>query len=468
MLPNWLRVLSFSDRDVVFDDRTGRHVVYPAGTAAERIHTDQRLISAGMLAALEPARLFLYRTRQPLFLAQRRAFLVPNPSEHPPGGHLWRLFHVEQLGMGALALWHAADGRRTVAQLADSLGHPVRALLTMMAKLTKFDVQMLVARPDKIALDHLALCRVVSPPRQPNTRTPTMYADNSTALGPFHEQLADATTRFDHAETTLAHALARPHTALGGVPFGARLAEVLLARFRGKRPLSVAEVGGGTGELGAAFVATAAAHGRPLDYLRIDRSPGLLAAQERVNVGTRGMLGDALALPLADGSVDLLVANEVIADLPSERTEHGWKNTGAEQFVRECARVLKPRGTAYVSEFGSLDDEPEETEQLDHPEVSIRFSALARLAEGLGMKAEVFSISQFLSIDLDARWLWRPHLAAVRAVDALHDRPPTQARAWSPETLDLAEPVEGLRWVSMREEGPGPLPARMFALVLTR
>lgn len=467
MLPKWLRVLNFSDRDVVFDDRTGRHVAYPADTAAKRIGTDQRLIIAGMLTALDPSRLIVYRTQHPLFLAQRRAFLAPNPNAHPPGGYRWRLFHVEQLGLEALALWHAADGRRTVAQLADSLGHPVPALIATMAKLTAFDMQVLVARPDRIAPDHLALCRVVGPPRQANVRTAAMYAGSSTALGAFHEQIGDATTRFDHAETTLAHALAQPHAALGGATFGERLATVLLARFRGQRALSVAEVGGGTGELGAAVVATAA-NQRKIDYLRIDRSPNLLAAQAAMNVGTRGIAGDALDLPIPDGTIDLLIANEVIADLPSERDEHGWKNTGAEQFVRECARVLKPRGTAYLSEFGSLDDDPEETEQLDHPEVSIRFSTLARLAEGLGMRAEIIPIAEFLSIDLEARWLWRPHLAAVRAVDVLNGRPMTAARAWSAETLDLAEPIEGLRWVSLHEEGPGPLPARMFALVLTR
>ena len=53
-------------------------------------------------------------------------------------------------------------------------------------------------------------------------------------------------------------------------------------------------------------------------------------------------------------------------------------------------------------------------------------------------------------------------------------------RAWTPETLaaDLAarsealqrdvDHLEGLRWVTLHDEGPGPLPARTWALTLRR
>ena len=41
-----------------------------------------------------------------------------------------------------------------------------------------------------------------------------------------------------------------------------------------------------------------------------------------------------------------------------------------------------------------------------------------------------------------------------------------QARAWSPETLPLPWPVEGLHWVPLTDPGPGPLPTRFQALLL--
>lgn len=463
MLPTWLRLLTFNDRDVVFDERTGRHVVYPAGTAHQRLGSDQRL--AVMLAAMDTSRLFLHRTCHPVFVPGRGALLLPDPAIHPAGGHPWRLFHVEHL---ALALWNAADGRRTLAQLAVALGHPVGAVVLAVRKLAKFDVQAVVARPDRLPPEHLALCRVVGPTRERYARSGEQTRASATDLGGFHERIADAATRFDHAETTLAHALALPHPAVGGGTFGARLASVLLRGVSARGGLSVVEVGGGTGELGAAFVAYSRGLGPKLAYLRIDRSPALLQAQSSLNTGTQGMIGDALALPVASATVDVLIANEVIADLPSERGPGGWQNTGAEQFIHECGRVLRPGGIAYLSEFGSIDDEPEETEQLDHPEVSIRFADLVLAAGRLGLETALSPVAEFLSLDLDARWLWRPHLAAVRALDVLNGRPLTAARAWTPDTLVTAEPVERLRWVTLRDEGPGPLPARMFVLTLRK
>lgn len=466
VLPAWLRLLSFGDRDVVFDERTGRHVAYPQGGADRQLSTDQRLVALGMLSTPDPARWVLYRKHHPILLPRRSSLLVPDSAEHPAGGHDWKLF---RLGSQELALWSAADGKRTMAQLAMSLGLPVPAIVARAGPMAAHNVQAFVARPDRVAASHPSLCVVVGPPREKHRRTAAMYDDHSTQLGAFHGAISDEKTRFDHAETTLAHALSVPHAALGGQPFGARLADALFERCRARStPLKVLEVGGGTGELGAAFVQRSQTVNRRVRYTRVDRSPALLQLQSENNPDSEGKLGDALALPLPALSIDLLIANEMIADLPSKLGPDGWHNVGAEAFVEECARVLRAGGMAYLSEFGSLDDPPEETEQLDHPEVSIRFLRLQAVAEAAGLRATVMPIAELLSMNLEASWLWRPHLAAVRAVDRLNSRALTAARAWAPETLATPEPIEGLRWVSMREEGPGPLPARMFALLLEK
>lgn len=483
MLPPWIRLLPSGSTLTVFDDRTGRDFALAVGGGGGDLRANPRLLKSGFLDPLDPA-LVPHRKLHPLFLPSERALLCPDPSRHPPGGWPWRTVALEPR---SLALWVAVDGRATVRQIAERTGIAVDEALDLLGELAAWPVQAVLLRTERVRGDHPSLCRVVGPSREPNRREPGMYAGEaieprggrtappeapghselagsfSTALGEFHDAIDDEHTRFDLAETTLAHALALPHPALGGQRYGERLCDRVLAG-----DARCVEIGGGTGELGAAFLDRARGRGLRVDYLRVDRSPALLALQAGKMPGTTGILGDALALPLADASVDVLLANEVVADLPSSRTAEGWSNDGALRFVEEVARVLAPGGVAFLSEFGSEADEPEETEQLDHPEVSIRFDRLVSKAIALGLHARLVPIAEFLGLDLDARWLWQPHLAALRHLDHRAGRPPAAARAWTPETLRLGEPVEGLRWVTLREEGPGPLPGRMWALELTR
>lgn len=461
MLPPWLRLLRCGPALVVFDDRTGRDFAVSGETV---LASDPRLGIAGMLAPLSDA-LVPHRKVHPLYLPGEQALLCPAPEHHPAGGWTWR---IHALDAAAARAWRAVDGRPSVAEVAGHAGLPLVECWAALASLTAWPVQAVQLRPSPLRPDHPALCRVVGPPRAPNERHDAMFDGAGTALGAFHDALDDADTRFDLAETTLAHAFGVPHPALSGERWGERLCDRLYKRL-GEHlgPTRCVEVGGGTGELGAAFLDRAHARGQQLSYLRIDRSPALLAAQGARMPRTEGVVGDALALPVPAASVDLLVANEIIADLPSTRNAAGWDNTGALAFVGEVARVLAPGGVAFVSEFGSEADEPEETEQLDHPEVSIRFDRLVEAAQRLGVEAELLPIATFMGLDLDARWLWRPHLGAVRHLDQRAGRPLAAGRAWTPGALD-APGVEGLRWVTLRDEGPGPLPARTFALLLRR
>lgn len=459
MLPPWIRLLPSGSTLTVFDDRTGRDFALAVGGGWGDLRANPRLLKSGFLDPLDPA-LVPHRKLHPLFLPSERALLCPDPSRHPPGGWPWRTVALEPR---SLALWAAVDGRATVLQIAERTGIAVEEALVRLGELAAWPVQAVLLRTERVRPDHPSLCRVVGPSREPNRREAGMYADGSTALGGFHDAIDDEHTRFDLAETTLAHALALPHPALGGQRYGERLCDRVLAG-----DARCVEIGGGTGELGAAFLDRARARGLRVDYFRVDRSPALLALQAGKMPGTTGIVGDALAMPLPDGSVDLLLANEIIADLPSSRTARGWSNDGALRFVEEVARVLAPGGTAFLSEFGSEADEPEETEQLDHPEVSIRFDRLVAQAGRLGLQARLVPIADLLGLDLGARWLWRPHLGALRHLDRRAGCPPTAGRAWTPATLPLAAPVEGLRWVTLQEEGPGPLPARMWALVVNR
>ena len=76
----------------------------------------------------------------------------------------------------------------------------------------------------------------------------------------------------------------------------------------------IVEVGCGTGELARDWLSLDENGAR---YLRIDRAPALLSLQARNAPSSSGLLGDAVALPIADESVTLLLSNEVLADLPA-------------------------------------------------------------------------------------------------------------------------------------------------------
>ena len=142
-------------------------------------------------------------------------------------------------------------------------------------------------------------------------------------------------------------------------------------------------------------------------------------------------------------------------------------NLGAWQFLEEVARVLRPGGAAWLSEFGALDEVPTETTHLDHPEVSVRFRPLVALAEKLGLQAETTRLDHFLGADLQARWLRRAHFDALRALWKAHGQR-LAARAWTADTVPTPETVEGLSDAPLSQNGPGPVLTRFVCLLLRR
>jgi len=270
---------------------------------------------------------------------------------------------------------------------------------------------------------------------------PEALADER-SLRDYHElAIESAEEQFEVRETTINHALRVPHPALGGKTYGARLVEGLLAREvvrddGGRGPYRVVEVGGGTGRFAKAFLEGLAVRAprvyNRLRYAIVELSPALRRAQGEQAAGHQGKArvlgGDAQRLPVADGAVDCLVCNEVIADLPvvevdrhlvdtgagrgpgyDELRRFGLRthdapgrfpvNTGALRFLEEVARVLAPGGTAYVSEYGSLTRYPERSSHLDHAEHSIHFGHLQTAARALGLEVTLEELPAVLDLD---------------------------------------------------------------------
>ncbi|MEQ1566384.1 MAG: methyltransferase domain-containing protein [Myxococcota bacterium] len=412
--------------------------------------------------------------RQPrvLLLPERPALWAPVPAAWTAGGPQYR---PVPLDADALALWRAFNGARTLAAAASRAGVPVDRATALVAAWTDAGVQLVQLWPAGARPRELSQA---APARPDHPRAADHHDDlGRTTLDRYHDQMP-AHRRFDDIETTVAHVWSEPSGALQGSVYGARVRERLRARIGDRVDGTVVEIGPGTGRLAAAF-------GDPARFVRVDRSPALLAAQAELLPGSHGVLASATCLPFRDRSVPLVLCNEVAADLaavpvgaPSPEVEQrieryeldrcppgSFHNLGAWQLVEELARVLAPGGVAWLTEFGAVDAPPAEAVQLDHPEVSIHPGHLVRIAGALGLRAELHRLDDWLGVDLSARHLARRSWEGVRAL-----APSLEARAWTPISLAAALPerVEGLEWVPVTEPGPGPLVTRFFALVLER
>ncbi len=436
--------------------------------------------------------LFAARSRLPLLLPEQPALWHPLPQQRSAGGHAWT---STPLSPTELALWREMNGARRLLDVAARAGASLEIALAFLARLTDPEVQAASLWPSPPRAREPALARLVGAarplaPRQAHQRGP----EGETTLMQEHALFEDPATHFDDRETTVAHAFALPHPALGGRPYGAALHAALEARGLLPEDGTMLEIGPGSGELGEAFLSRATERGLPRgELLRLDASPALLAAQERRLPGTRGLLGSATDIPLPARSLAFVLCNEVIADLsavpcdlrdPAPGPEaaqvqlrlqrYGIEplpgeaplyNLGAWRLLEELARVLRPGGTAFVSEFGGLEESPTETRYLDHPEVSIHFGHLCTIARALGMQVDCLPLPELLEMDLRARWLSRSSYEGLRA---LHQRNGLHlaARAWQVKRLSLPWTVEGLEEVPLSDEGPAPVPTRFLALLL--
>lgn len=490
---------------ILWHNRTGRHVAIseehlgdldrwtpgllpppdlaPLARRLDELHLLRESVPADV-SALIPC-----RSRLVLTFPDTPALWMPDPAVRTAGGHAWREF---LLTASRLAFWRACNGSRTTVQAAAAAGIPLDDALVFLRALTGFGAQAVQMRDRPVTRRDPSLERLVAPARGAAARPADQYGPGGeTTLGAYHHSaITDGATHFDDRETTIAHAFGVPHPALGGQRYGERLFDVLDGRGHVRRDAPIVEVGPGDGELGEAFLARL---GGPVDYLRVDASPELLRTQRIRMPGTREVLGSATSLPLPDRSVGLLLSNEVIADLSAvpydprnaadgaaaevEARLRRYRipahdglalyNLGAWLFLEEIARVLAPGGVAWLSEFGGPDELPEETTQLDHPEVSIHFGHLVTIAHALGLRAQLEPLAECLRADLGAHQLARHSYEGLRArMRAEHRHLP--ARAYTPGTLPLPWPVEGLQWVPLSDEGPGPLFTRFMALTLQR
>lgn len=98
------------------------------------------------------------------------------------------------------------------------------------------------------------------------------------------------------------------------------------------RPLTILDVGSGSGDLPEVLGADLAGRDRPASVLTLDRDA--VAAEEARRLGLGSTRGDALRLPFADGSIDLVTA---------VKFAHHFSGDPLSRLLAEMARVARRR-----------------------------------------------------------------------------------------------------------------------------
>ncbi|WP_053333765.1 methyltransferase domain-containing protein [Gemmatimonas phototrophica] len=138
-----------------------------------------------------------------------------------------------------------------------------------------------------------------------------------------------------HADAALAlrslRDIALANRLFGGQRAVAREVYTLLRLYpAGPEPVTLLDVGTGLGDIPVAVARRARARGLVLHTIGLERTPSLAAAAAaRCSLA---VAGDALALPFATGSVDIVTCSQVL---------HHFDGPDADQLLQECTRVAR-------------------------------------------------------------------------------------------------------------------------------
>jgi SAM-dependent methyltransferase len=173
------------------------------------------------------------------------------------------------------------------------------------------------------------------------------------------------------------------------------------ALFRPWAPLLVTAAGVGAGErvldvacgTGVAARAAAAITGRAAPPVGIDLSPGMLAVARSLDAGIDWRLGDACALPFADGSFDRVICQFGLMFFPDRV-----------KALAEMRRVLRPGSRLAFATWDSLERNPGYAEKVQVLETVVGQAAAdaLRVPFCLGDGEQLLDLARAAGID-DAR-----------------------------------------------------------------
>lgn len=374
-----------------------------------------------------------------------------------------------------VAIWDRFDGETELSEIAAD--HGQEAVAALVKRLVHHDLQAL-------KLSHLKMSMFknrqhMMPPYLTSTMPYAAYAPGKDplpqpledAFSPenyYEAGIADADQQFDHQETTLSHLLRKPHPALRGRTYGQALVEALAERelLPTTGAIRVLEIGGGLGFVAEAVTRELQARGLDVDYQILELSPTLAAAQRERCTGlpVTVTLGNAMTAEFPGGPADLIVANEMIGDLPAVKLTHTqlgldkeelagetlqahiaqlgrvgelinrytlplgdapdpcYLNVGAMELLERVFGALAEGGSAVLTEFGHMGRYPVLSTQLDHPELSIHFGHLTLVAKAIGFEADFAFVMDLLGLERELEGLatTRSYFRALAGLMAGH------------------------------------------------
>jgi SAM-dependent methyltransferase len=336
----------------------------------------------------------------------------------------------------------------------------------------------------------------------------------------YASEIGDADAQFDHQETTLSHLFRKPHPALADRTYGQALIDGLAARgaLPQSGPIRVLEIGAGLGYVARDGIQRLRDRGLDVQYTIVELAPALRDAQKKRLAGLPATWidGDVLAVDLPAGAFDLIIANEMVGDLPARQLSRGdvgltadggdvdpaklaelgragelvkdlgivlddapepfYLLTGALELVIRIARWLAPGGTAIVTEFGEQMQWPRLSTHLDHPELSTHFGHLMQAARARDLDASIEFVIDLVDLDRGMQGLatTRSHFRALTAMLS-GDGVTIEKIGYTPDLFDTAlagkvlqSDIGELRWDRIEDRLMGLVPHEFKALIVKR
>ncbi len=343
--------------------------------------------------------------------------------------------------------------------------------------------------------------------RLSNRHAGEVELETSSSLTNYHQKgmSGEAFSQFENIETTVSHMFREPRQALRGKTFGAMLALRVKEEGLWDGTGSVLEIGGGTGYLAREFLAETS---RSIEsYSILDISPNLHQSQlaELSDFDQFELIkADALIFDFSSLSPSFILSNEVIADFSVGRVglsaqfsekeleredrdaqqmveryglevlERGQLlNLGAISLIERLAPLVQAGATAWISEYGGEFEPPRRVSLDGHAEHSIQFSHLLRVSEALGLKVELFKMSDFLDFDMEKMVLDVPSFEVLNFwIRSKLDRESLAKLSWTEAELreemgeDLLSSIYNLNYSSMINTACHLTPELFYVLIL--
>jgi protein-L-isoaspartate O-methyltransferase len=424
-------------------------------------------------------------------------------------------------------MWDAFDGEKRLAELRSTFDRG--KLAALVRRLVHSDVQAL-------RLGHMPMSTYAKRPGlAPRYLSSTMpyrrwkpgdplpgVAGGAEAPAPtdyYQSAIDDADLQFDHQETTLSHLFRNRHPALRGRTYGQALVDGIAATaLPSSGAIRVLEIGGGLGYVARDVIGRLRERDLDVTYTIVELAPRLAAAQRERLAGlpVTWHAGSVLELELPAGGFDLIVANEMVGDLPARQLsrldvglaldggevdaqklaalgrtgelvaqlgihlddapEPFYLQTGAFELMIRVARWLAPGGTAVVTEFGGPMQWPRLSTQLDHPELSTHFGHLVSAVRALGLDGRIEFVIDVLDLDRAEQGLATTRsqfraLAAMLAAEGVTIEKVGYTPALFAQALGDKVPqdqIGELRWDRIEDRLMGLVPHEFKALIATK